>query len=140
SKHRVDRLLEEREAWLRAAITSAGDAIVVTDANGRVRLLNHSAEQITGWTQTEAENQQAQKVAQLVDSDSVESGVDPVPLALLRDSPVDFDRRCRLIARDGREMEVEGCAAPVRITDELLGAVLTFRDASARRWEERQIR
>src|SRR5580692_2514687 len=31
-------------------------------------------------------------------------------------------------------------AAPVRTQGEVLGVVLTFRDASAQRWEERQLR
>jgi two-component system, cell cycle sensor histidine kinase and response regulator CckA len=37
-------------------------------------------------------------------------------------------------------MEIEGSVAPVRVSQELLGAVMTFRDASARHWEERQLR
>ncbi len=69
-----------------------------------------------------------------------ESPFDPVPIALLRDAPVEFDRRARLLARDGREIEVDGFVAPVRTGAEVLGVVLTFRDASAHRWEERQLR
>jgi hypothetical protein len=48
--------------------------------------------------------------------------------------------RCHLLSRDGREMEMEGSVAPVRVSQELLGAVMSFREASARRWEERQLR
>jgi two-component system, cell cycle sensor histidine kinase and response regulator CckA len=54
---------------------------------------------------------------------------------------VPLDHGLRLIARGGREMAVEGTVAPVRsASDELLGVVLTLRDVSARRWEERQLR
>lgn len=137
AKHRVERLLEEREAWLRAVLTSIADAAVVVNAEGRVRLLNPAAERATGWSQTEAEGQPVQSVVELTVS---EDDFDPVPLALLRGEPVAFDRHTRLVARDGRELEVDGFAAPVRTSQEVLGAVLTFRDSGARHWEERQLR
>lgn len=140
AKHRVDRLLEERETWLRAAISSIADAAVVTGADGRVRLFNRAAERLTGWPQAEAEGQHAHRVVRLLESSSSQEDLDFVPVALLRDSAVDLPRGCRLLARDGRELEVEGSVAPVRLTGELLGAVMTFRDASARHWEERQLR
>jgi two-component system, cell cycle sensor histidine kinase and response regulator CckA len=137
AKHRVERLLEEREAWLRAVLGSIADAAVVVSAEGRVRLLNRAAERHTGWTQAEAEGKPVEKVVGLT---VPEGDFDPMPLALLRGEPVEFDRYAKLISRDGRELEVEGFAAPVRAGQELLGAVLTFRDASAGRWAERQLR
>ncbi len=137
AKHRVERLLEEREAWLRAVISSMADAALVVDAEGRVRLLNRAAERDTGWTQAEAEGRPVGSVARFTVGPSE---FDPAPLALLRGEAVALDRETRLTSRDGREMEVDGFAAPVRAGEETLGAVLTFRDASAGRWEERQLR
>ena len=137
AKHRGERLLEQRETWLRAVLASIADAAVAVDADGRVRLLNSAAEQATGWTQTEAGEQPLRKVVNLT---VPEGDFDPIPLALLRGEPVGFGRHARLISRDGRELEVDGFAAPVRTGEEVLGAVLTFRDASRARWEERQLR
>jgi len=139
AKHRVERLLEEREAWLRAVVGSIAEAAIVVDPEGRVRLLNSVAEKLTGWTQAEAEGQPVQAVAHLAGPDA-DSDFDSIPLALLRGGPVAFGRDARLLSRDGREIDVDGFAAPVRASEELLGAVLTFRDASARHWEERQLR
>ncbi len=149
AKHRMERLLEESEAWLRSILASIADAAVVVTAEGRVRLLNRAAERFTGWTQAEAEGQPVHKVVRLSlgplenepgAGEAGESLFDPIPIALLRDAPVEFDRRARLLSRDGREMDVDGFVAPVRIEEEVLGVVLTFRDASAHRWEERQLR
>ena len=144
AKHRVERLLEEREAWLRAAIACIPDSAVVTNPQGRIRLMNPAAEQLTGWTLADAEGQPVAKVVQLTDILTGDD-VDPLPVALVRDSAVEFDRRCRLTSRDGRELEVEGTVAPVRDRTAstgaaLLGAVMTFRDAGPRRWEEKQLR
>ena len=149
AKHRVERMLEEREAWLRSAIGCIADGAVVTDPESRVRLMNHAAEVLTGWTQADAEGQTVGKIVHLTDQDSGEE-LDPLPVALLRDGSVDLGRRCRLTSRDGRVLDVEGAVAPVRTFQnllnkdpgerDLLGAVMTFRDAGARRWEERQLR
>src|SRR5579863_7406420 len=121
AKHRVERLLEERESWLRAVLGSIADAAVVVSAERRVRLLNRAAERSTGWTQAEAEGRPLETVVSLA---VAEGDFDPFPLALLRGEPVEFDRSARLISRDGRELEVEGFAAPVRTGQELLGVVL----------------
>jgi two-component system, cell cycle sensor histidine kinase and response regulator CckA len=145
AKHGAERLIEEREAWLRSTIASVADAVVVATPEGRVLLLNRAAERLTGWSQAGAENEPVSKVVHVVEADSDEHSFrplakDPALLALLRNQPVEFDRRAKLIARDGRELEVEGSAAAVEAGGETLGVVLTFRDASARRWEERQLR
>ncbi|HEY1755354.1 MAG TPA: response regulator [Bryobacteraceae bacterium] len=151
TKHRVERLLEEREAWLRSILASIADAAVVVTAEGRVRLLNRAAERFTGWKQAEAEGQPVYKVVRLSlgpagndpgaeYGEGGEPAFDPIPIALLRDAPVEFDPRARLLSRDGREIEVDGFVAPVRTESEVLGVVMTFRDASAHRWEERQLR
>ena len=148
ARHRMERLLEEREATLHSILASIADAAVGVSPEGRVRLLNRAAERLTGWTQAEAEDQPVYKVVRLSlgpagneTGNGAESGgvSDPIPLALLRDAPVEFDRHARLISRDGREIEVDGFASPVRTGKEVFGVVLTFRDATARRWEERQL-
>ncbi len=139
-KHGMERLLEEREAWMRTVLVSVVDAVVVADVEGRIVMLNRAAEMLTGWTHPEAAGQPMSKVVSLVEGDSEEDAADPVALAILRDGPVPLTGSWKLISRNGREMTVEGSAAPVRTSGVTLGAVLTLRDVSARRWEERQLR
>jgi two-component system, cell cycle sensor histidine kinase and response regulator CckA len=138
-KHGMDRKLEEREAWLSTTLSSVADAVIVTDVSGRVRLLNRAAEVLTGWIQPEAAGQPVSKIVVLLDKDFEQDASDPVPLAILRDAPVTLDG-WTLVARGGREMSIEGSVAPVKAAGVAAGAVLTLRDASARRWEERQLR
>src|SRR5258706_3130440 len=147
-KHRMERILEEREAWQRTILESVADGVIVTDPHGMVRLLNRSAETLTGWTQAEAQAQPVGTVVRLIEADSGamsdqiggETVGDPLALAILRDQPTPLDRSWRLISRSGREMSVEGTAAPVKASGVALGAVLTLRDVSVRHWEERQLR
>ena len=139
-KHRTERKLEEREALLRTTLSSVGDAVVVTDDRSRVLMLNAAAEILTGWKQEEAEGKPVLRVLGLVDIESGEPAEDPVPLAILKDAPMPLDRTSQLISRGGFQMRIEGSAAPVKASGIALGTVLTFRDVSARLWEEKQLR
>ncbi len=138
-KHKMDRQLEEREAWLRTTVSSAAEALIVTDVSGRLRLLNPAAERITGWRLGEAAGQPLESVLRLVEANGDDFG-DPSPLAILRGSPIELDRGLRAVSRGGREVEVEGTASPVISPPDTLGVVITLRDVSLRRWEERQLR
>jgi two-component system, cell cycle sensor histidine kinase and response regulator CckA len=140
-KHQIERQLEEQEAWHRTTLASVAEAIVVVDPYGRIRTLNRAAESFSGWTVADAIGQRLEAVVRLVEEDSGNDIGDPAPLAILRGAPVLLDRGLRLISRIGREFAVEGTVAPVRSSAEiLLGVVLTLRDVSTRRWEERQLR
>jgi two-component system, cell cycle sensor histidine kinase and response regulator CckA len=139
-KHRIERKLEEREALLRTTLGSTADAVMVTDHLSRVLMLNAAAENLTGWTHAEAEGQPILRVLRLVDAESGEPAEDPVPLAILKDAVMPLDKSCLLVSRSGVQMMIEGSAAPVKASGIELGTVLTFRDVSARLWEEKQLR
>ena len=144
-RHRMERNLEEQEAWMRTTLASVADGTVVTGPDGFIRSLNRAAEVITGWSSEEAKGLLYTKVVRLVvpaatEGDQALDPVEPVELALLRDAPVAFDARWRLLDRSGKELVVEGSAAPVRDSHAVFGAVLTFRDVTARRWQEQQAR
>jgi two-component system cell cycle sensor histidine kinase/response regulator CckA len=138
--HRVERENEERAGWLRTILGCMGDAVVVTDLEGRVLMLNGEAEALTGCVNAEAHGQPIASIAALSNGDSGCEGAERVALAILHDAPLPLDRDCKLIARDGRQMPVEGSVAPVKAAGFAVGAVLNFHDVSARRWEERQLR
>ncbi len=130
-RHRMERNLEEQEAWLRTTLASVADGTVVTGPDGSIRSLNRAAEQITGWTNEEAKGLPYAKVFPLMApcgsaGEQALEPVEPVEMALLRDVPVAFNGRWRLLDRSGRELVVEGSASPVRDAHVVYGAVLTF--------------
>ena len=139
-RHQMERQLAGREAWMRAVLGAISDAVVSTDAEGRVRGLNGAAERLLGYTQAEAAGKPAAQVLSLRDGDSGEAVDDPLPLAILGDASVPVGSNMQLALRDGRRLMVEGAASPVKESGEILGAVLTLRDITARRWHEQQLR
>ena len=52
--HTARRRAEESRRWLSAVLTSIGDAVIATDAQGRVTFTNPVARDLTGWDQEEA--------------------------------------------------------------------------------------
>ena len=139
-KHKMERKLEEREALLRTTLESVADAVVVTDHLSRVLMLNAAAQKLTGWTHAEAEGKPVLRVLGFVDIESGEPAEDPVPLAILKDAVMPLDPACQVVSRSGSQIRIEGSAAPVKASSVALGTVLTFRDVSARLWEEKQLR
>ena len=62
---RLSRLMGQRERekeLLATTLASIGDGVVVTDAQGRVRLLNAEAERITGWSSSEARGKELSEI------------------------------------------------------------------------------
>ena len=51
--HGQEPLYEQRQ-WLQVTLSSIGDAVITTDAEGRVTFLNPVAQSLTGWTQEDA--------------------------------------------------------------------------------------
>jgi two-component system cell cycle sensor histidine kinase/response regulator CckA len=117
-KHQMEVRLEESEAWMRATLASAADAVIVTDAQGQIRFLNPAAEALVTRGATE--------VSQILSED-------PLPLAILQDAPVAIQTQLA-------EQWVEGFATPLKASGAVIGGVLTLRDVTARRREEQRMR
>ena len=49
-----EKSLREKNQWLVAVIESIGDAVIATDPEGTIRLMNPIAEALTGWKQKDA--------------------------------------------------------------------------------------
>ena len=49
-RRRAEEQVQEQREWLRMTLASIGDAVIATDAEGRVTFLNAVAEALTGWT------------------------------------------------------------------------------------------
>ena len=49
----VPKRLAQQSEWLRITLASIGDAVISTDALGRVTFLNTVAEKLTGWSRAD---------------------------------------------------------------------------------------
>lgn len=147
SLHRARRKTEESEAKareqgerLRVTLESIGDAVITTDAKGRITFINHVAESLTGWTQDEAEGKPLTHVFKIVSSETRETAANPVERVIKEGIVVGLANHTRLIARDGTEVPIDDSAAPIRHKDALIGVVLIFRDITDRNFADERFR
>jgi PAS domain S-box-containing protein len=123
----------ERERY-RITLSSIGDAVISTDAGGRVAYLNGVAESLTGWTQAEAAGRPLPEVFRVVNEHTRQAVANPTQRARREGAAGGLPSHTVLIAQDGRERPIEDSAAPM--LDEAgatVGAVVVFRDVTGRR-------
>jgi PAS domain S-box-containing protein len=138
---RAEQAERAQREQLRVTLESIGDALVVTDAQGRVTLLNPVAEALTGWARQDAAGQPLSKVFRIVNEKTGQAAESPVERVLREGAVVGLANHTVLIARDGTRRPIDDSAAPIR--DEqgrVAGVVLVFRDISGRRRAEQTAR
>src|ERR1044071_1634483 len=81
-KHKMDQRLRRIERWFATTLKSIGDAVIVTDTEGRVTFMNPMAETLTGWKSGDAVGQPLACVYQTVNAETREALSSLVPQAL----------------------------------------------------------
>ncbi len=123
--------LEESQERLSVTLFSIGDAVIATDANGRITLLNGVAQKLTGWQQEMAVGKALQEVFQIVNALTREPVEDPVKRVLATGEIVGLANHTVLISRNRTEYQIADSAAPIKkSTGEIVGVVLVFRDVT----------
>jgi len=124
---------------LRVTLQSIGDGVIVTDAAGRVTMLNEVAEKLTGWRQGAALGQPLDTVFRIVNEQTRQPVANPALHVLRTGMIAGLANHTMLISSDGREWPIDDSGAPVRGTaGQLVGVVLVFRDITERREAEVQ--
>ncbi|MCX7824975.1 MAG: PAS domain S-box protein, partial [Verrucomicrobiae bacterium] len=136
----AERARRESEQRYEVTLRSIGDAVIATEGQGRVEMLNPVAESLTGWKESEARGKPLSEVFRIINEESRQPVEDPVTRVLREGIVVGLANHTLLIARDGREIPIADAGAPIR--DEggrISGVVLVFRDQTAERRAERAV-
>ncbi len=137
ARQQAERELAAERERLRITLASIGDAVISTDAEGRVLYLNGAAEALTGWTQAEAVGRPLPDVFHVVNEWTRQPAENPALQALREGVVVALAKHTILIARDGTERPINDSAASMLdASGAPIGAVLVFRDVSGRREDE----
>ena len=134
-------LVHEHRELLHAMLVSIGDGVIATDEEGRVTLLNQVAQELTGWTQAEAQGQPLDKVFSIVNEESRIPVPNPALRALREGRIVGLANHTILISRSGKEWPIDDSAAPVKNErGQVAGAILVFREITERKQHEAQLK
>ncbi len=129
-----------REAELKSTLYSIGDAVISTDLNGRVMMMNPIAERLTGWLESEALGRPIQEVFRIVNEFTREPAENPVERVLREGTVVGLANHTLLISKDGKEYPIADSGAPIVDSDgEKFGVILVFRDQTAERAIQNEI-
>ncbi len=123
------------------ALQSLAEAIIATDKDGRITMLNPAAEQLTGTPAAGALGKVLEDIVSLVDETDRRLLSDPVHQALTSGARVNLSRRALLLSRtNGSERSIELSASPIRNSaQELVGAVVLLHDVTEMRGLARQM-
>ena len=133
--------LRRREEELAAILDGIGDAVVATDTRGRILRVNPVAERLSGWAAADAEGSQFSEVFRIIDEVQKEVIQDPLERILRDGTVVGPGRHGMLITRSGELRVIADSSAPILDAHgNVRGAVLVFRDETAKRAADRALR
>jgi len=140
-ERRLQQQLEEQHELLEVTLQSIADAVLTTDAHGRVTWLNPVAQRLTGWSDVEARGQPSHRIFVPRREEDDEPLPDPVQTCLRSGRPTRLPAGAMLLGREGELRAVDDSVAPIRgKAGKVLGAVLVFRDVTQQRRQFDEIR
>jgi PAS domain S-box-containing protein len=136
-RQQAEAVVHEQREWLHVTLSSIGDAVMVTDNQGRVTFLNPVAVALTGWPEAEALGKDMTEVFRIVNEYTRQAVENPIAKVLREGTVVGLANHTLLRARDGVERPIDDSGAPMHDPEgRLLGVVLVFRDITERRRAE----
>lgn len=115
-------------------LNSIGDAVITTDVNGRILMMNPNAENLTGWSNLAAQNKHINSIFHIVDEDSQHRFINPIEDVLTSGETIQSTATEILIDREGKEYGIEHSVAPIKdLYQETLGLIIIFRDVTENR-------
>jgi diguanylate cyclase (GGDEF)-like protein/PAS domain S-box-containing protein len=141
----TDRKLAEAQLYAerdraRVTLRSIAEAVITTNADGRVELLNPAAQSLTGWTTADAVGLPLDAVFRIADGANGKVPIDPMAALLREARSVEWGGHTVLIQRTGSDIDINASAAPIRDRDgAIIGAVVVFHDVTDERRSAAQL-
>ena len=138
---RVERLFQDIERQNQLILRAAGDGIYGVNAEGKTTFLNPAGAQLLGWRPEEIIGKGMHETVHHHHPDGTPYRPEDCPIyAAFRDGAVHTVREEVFWRRDGTPVWVEYTSTPVRDRGVLVGAVIIFRDISARRAADAELK
>jgi len=139
-KHEMEKKLKESEKnlreknqWLAAVIESIGDAVIATDPEGTIKLMNPMAEALTGWKQNDASGRTLADIFNINNEETNIKTEDPVKKAIREDMFYGLADHTILISKEGMKIPVDIIGSTIKIDgNNIIGIVLIFYDVFER--------
>jgi PAS domain S-box-containing protein len=132
----------QQRILVETTLQSLGEAVISTDIEGTVVIMNRMAQQLTGWDGSEAIGKPLKDVFHVVDGLTLKPFEKSWPHTVLKTGiPIPYDNKeVRLIRKDGSLVAIEDMVSP--IFDEegtITGVVLIFVDGTEKRLQKDEL-
>ncbi len=139
-RKQLEEALSQEKEQAEVILKSMGDAVITTDAEGRITDFNPEAEKLTGWTAKEAKRRPVSQICKLIDRTTRQPLNNPFALAIEQGEVVSLSSHPMLISKQGNEIAIDDSVAPIRDkSGAVVGTVLVFRDVSIERDRAEQL-
>lgn len=136
----LEQALYVEKELFRTTVMAVGDAIISTDADGKVRVMNETAELLTGIKMSEGAGKALDRILYLFDGETRAKWVNPTAQIVESGNPVILENQVRLLSDSGKEIPVEGMISPIKNENgEIIGSVITFRDTTEKKKKQDEI-
>lgn len=138
-KHQTNKQLHDQREWLRVTLSSIGEAVIATNAEGSVTFINPVAESLTGWSESLAKGKSLNEIFHVINEITQEPLTNPMENLLNTGKISSPASRWMLLGDKGTKISVRISGAPiVDKQDHFQGIVLVFRDISLQRRSEKE--
>ena len=136
--HEGERREHQQSEQFRVTLESIGDAVIATDAEGRVTYVNPVAENLLGYSLAQAKSRPLGQVFNIVNEFTRRVAENPVQRVLREGHIIGLANHTVLMRPDGTEVPIDDSAAPIHDdAGAIVGVVLVFRDITERRRAEK---
>jgi PAS domain S-box-containing protein len=140
TRKKAEQALERSEQRWATTLASIGDAVIATDADGKIMFMNGIAVDLTGYTLDEANQMKLTEVFHTLNGKTRQEADDPITRVLEKRNAVGLANESILIRKDGTEFPIDESEAPIRDKEgKTAGVVLIFRDISERKQIEEKL-
>jgi PAS domain S-box-containing protein len=123
--------LRNSEEALATMLNSIGDAVIATDLDGNVNMMNPVAERLTGWDFADAKGKPLLNAFNIVNAVTRKIADNPVMKVITTGKVAGLANHTVLISRTGTEYQISDSAAPIRdAAGNIRGVIMVFSDVT----------
>ena len=138
--NRLQRFFQDMARLNDLILTSAGDGIYGVDAEGKTTFVNPAAEKMLGWSAADLIGRDMHSLIHHKHPNGSPYPVEHCPIYnAFRHARINRVEDEMFWRKDGKPIRVEYTSTPILDGDDVLGAVILFRDISQRKEQERQL-
>lgn len=131
---RAEEAIAAEKERLAVTLRSIGDGVITTDTQGNVQLMNRVAEELTGWSQREAQGQPLASIFNIIHEVTRLPCESPVEKVMASGGIIELTNHTVLISRNGTERFIADSGAPIKDMNSVtLGVVMVFRDMTEKK-------